>query len=215
MEQYNEYIEKFNQFKEWVDSSNLSSWKKNRKNLFDIFSSLTEKDGHEMKLHLASGERGIGDVSYFFFEDSKGEVDREIEKYLSVSPTPMGAWELFLLKSATYIMPYFWHGGYERRYFVFSEEDLRKAGSRFGSDNTHLEIRDLSAIVDAYDLRPKVVEDVTVPPGDLKADIYCCLWNDWQGLVQEHCRISVTNGNIELKRLPSFVIYSYRCMVMF
>ena len=213
METKNIYVEKFNQFKEWVDNVDLSNW--NKESLFAIFSSLAEKDGHEMRLHLASDGNGSGDISYFFFEDCGGEEDRDIEKYLTVSPTPMGAWELFLLKSASFLMPVFWHGGYNIHYFVFCEDDLRHAGMELDRGHAPMANLDLDPIIGSYDLLPHVTLSEGQEHGVFSADIYCCLWNDWVGLERVHSRLSMKDDIVTIKHDPAFVIYSYECGLRF
>lgn len=213
METRNIYVEKFNQFKEWVDNVDLSNW--NKESLFAIFSSLTETEGHDMRLHLASDGNGSGDISYFYFEDREGEMDRDIEKYLTVSPTPMGIWELFLLRSASFLMPVFWHGGYNVHYFVFCEDDLRHAGMELDRGHTPMANFDLDPIIGSYDLLPHVTFSEGHEHGTFTAEIYCCLWNDWCGLIQEHYRLSAAKDEIEIRQLPSFVIYGYDCSLRF
>lgn len=213
MEMNNIYVEKFNQFKEWVDNMDVSDW--NKESLFAIFSSLAEKEGHEMRLHLASDENGSGDISYFYFDDNDGGGDREMEMHLAVSPTPTGVWELFLLMSASYLMPYCWHGGYNVHYFVFCEDDLRHAGMELGRGHTPMANLDLDSVIGSYDLLPQVTISEGQEQGTYTADIYCCLWNDWEGLKRVHCRLSLKDGIVTVEYGPSFVIYSYDCGLRF
>ena len=59
-------------------------------------------------------------------------------------------------------------------------------------------------------------EDLGAKGYDDIADIYCCYWNDWKGLVREHIQIVFSKGHIisyEVK--DSLVLYEYDCKIMF
>lgn len=204
----NIFVDKFNQFKHWMEGSNLSEW--DSESLFAVMTSVKERDGYEMRLHLASEANGSGDNSYFYFEDRNGEEDREIEKYLTVEPTQMGAWELYLLKMSYTQMPCFWHGGYNMCDYIFRAEDLIEAG---GMGETPIKDRDLLEICEQYDLTPDVV--MSSESGTSFADVFCCLWNDWRGLYREHCRVVFKDRSTSIETEQPFVIYRYDCRIFF
>ncbi|WP_449024009.1 hypothetical protein [Prevotella pallens] len=51
-----------------------------------------------------------------------------------------------------------------------------------------------------------------VKKGDLLiANIYCCYWNDWKGLIREHVEIKIKNGKVtSFQKIDDFVIFAFR-----
>ena len=44
------------------------------------------------------------------------------------------------------------------------------------------------------------------------AQIHCCYWNDWKGLVREHVEIQMQNGKvISYEEKDSYVLYKFHC----
>ena len=161
---------------------------KDKGELFNRAKALSLKSGYRLGLHLAdNGTHEIGDESYFYIFDDHGiehkifqsridpeDVDTSL---INVMPTAMGAWQLYLLITSPTIMPVFWHGGYIVRKFIFSVDDLKSIEP--------IEHLDFSTLNHDGLLLP----DVIMSEDGKEADVYCCYWNDWKGLVREHMRI--------------------------
>lgn len=48
------------------------------------------------------------------------------------------------------------------------------------------------------------------------ADVYCCYWNDWEGLVREHVKIKFNPDGTASAGFPDhFTFYKYDCGVLF
>lgn len=69
-------------------------------------------------------------TTYFDMESNsvkfEGERDFLIWKYVVVSKSTRAIWELYLLMNANTILPYWWHGGYRQRIFIFDDSDLQR-----------------------------------------------------------------------------------------
>lgn len=198
---------------------------KNKGSVFKILSNIELDDEWKLGLKLAdSHTKDIGDESCFFLYNDKGEKERELLKHLYVEPNDIGAWELYLLMTAPTVMPTFWHGGYIERKFIFSTTDIYTIEALNSYELSNIEHnpillpsvtinRDWSddttrENVLAYDADPTVDK--------WKADIYCCYWNEWKGLVREHIRITLRGAKVEnYENMGEFIIYPYHCGIYF
>ena len=59
---------------------------------------------------------------------------------------------------------------------------------------------------------PTQTNGEVVKKGDLlTANIYCCYWNDWKGLIREHVEIKIKNGKVtSFQKIDDFVIFAFR-----
>lgn len=125
--------------------------------------------------------------------------------------TCMGAWQLFLLANAEHVLPSIWHGGYKYYDYVFCEKDLY--GIR------ELEDRDISKLVENYPIGPRISMLRNKVGGETKifADIYCCHWNDWEGLALDHYRVVMgEDGCFErIFTMSQTILHRYNCGIMF
>ena len=127
-------------------------------------------------------------------------------KYIHLDETPMGAWQIYLLMTSPTLLPTFWHGGYIERKFILQEKDLYE-----------IEVLSCYALSDLT-ARNMLYPDVEVKRnGDiLTASIYCCYWNEWEGLVREHVEIQVCNGKVtSYEEKGKFIIFKYHCGIYF
>lgn len=188
---------------------------KDKGELFNCAKALSLKSGYKLGLHIADENTpDIGGKSYFFLYDSNG-VEHRIYKSLmnpddvdtsliNVAPTSMGAWQLYLLITSPTIMPVFWHGGYNVRSYIFSTEDLKTIEPIQQLDLTTLNHDGL------------LLPDVVVSKDGQTADVYCCYWNDWQGLIREHVRVAFhTDGSASIGKPDQYTFYKYNCGICF
>lgn len=146
---------------------------------------------------------GKGSQSKFYVYNYHKTVegDKDILKYITVSPTEMGAWQVYLLITSPTQLPTWGHGNYIVRNLIMDKNDLYKIGV--------LKYYELSELAQKKMLYPSV--DV-VKKGDLLiANIYCCYWNDWKGLIREHVEIKIKNGKVtSFQEIDDFVIFAFR-----
>lgn len=125
--------------------------------------------------------------------------------------TCVGAWQLFLMANAFHLLPAIWHGGYQHYDYVFCENDL------YGI--SELQGRDIQRLVDNNTIEPQVSISKNKVGGETKffADIYCCYWNDWQGLVCGHYRLMMNeDGCFErIFTMDQNVLHQYNCGIIF
>ena len=173
--------------------------------VFYDLDALSLENGYHMGLRTAE-QKGMGDESNFYVYNQNDEEDRELLKYLHADETPMGAWQVYLLMTSPTLLPTFWHGGYIERKFILQEKDL-------------YDIEPLNC----YALTDLAKSDILYPSVESKrnadvlaTDIYCCYWNEWEGLVREHIEVKICNGKvISYEEKGKFVIYKYHCGIYF
>ena len=206
------YIDKGNIFASkakyyhWRIKTNLDSLKKKGDDAaFWDLDSLSLKEGYHLGLRVAE-QNGMGDESNFYVYDKNGKEDKDLLKYIHADETSMGAWQVYLLMTSPTLLPTFWHGGYIARKFIMKEEDLYEIEP--------LRYYALSELAKQESLYPSVEFENN---SDVKtAQIHCCYWNDWKGLVREHIEIQMQNGKvISYEEKDNFVIYKYHCGIYY
>lgn len=157
-----------------------------------------------LKLHVAFAKtHDIGDESYFYIGDNENR-DYKIYKHLKAEPSIEAAWQIYLLRYASTIMPVFWHGGYIVRNYIFDEASL--------NDYTPLECYDISGLSRANLLLPEVILSLD----GRTANVYCTYWNDWKGLMRDHLQITfLKNGKVKLIEIEPLCLFEYNCGICF
>ncbi len=186
--------------------------------VFDILDKIKMEEGYSLQI-IAARNSGIDDISRLVAlpeDNDKPSVemcmDSEFnpELHIIVEPSKEGVFQAQLLKFTTAWIPYFWHGGYSSRTFVFSEEILRsleKKSSNFNADDFANDER----------LNP------TVELQGENAIITCCYWSDWRGLVRtkflgqfrDNLLLTVRPEDCEEEEQSSEVLFQYSCGILF
>lgn len=196
---------------------------KDIKDKSEVFSSLTSlkmDEGWKLGLKLADNQtHNIGDESWFYCYDNQNQVEKELQKHINLVTTEMGAWEMYLLMSSSTVMPTFWHGGYIRRKFLFDISDLEQIDALHG--------KDLSILMNDGQLLPKVSIELDMSNKESEdffatseakyiANVYCCYWNEWKGLVREHIRMEISGNKIvSYENVGDYIFYKYDCGIRF
>lgn len=167
--------------------------------VFSMLNKLSLTCGN-LKLHVATSEtHDIGDESYFYIGDDENR-DYKIYKHLKAEPSIEAAWQIYLLRYASTVMPVFWHGGYIVRDYVFDEASL--------NDYVPLECYDISGLSRENLLLP----EVNLSPDGRIADVYCTYWNDWKGLVRDHVQLTfLHNGKVKVTEIEPLCLFEYNC----
>lgn len=162
-------------------------------------------EDYHLGIRIASPEIDFtGDESNFFIYDChNGKVTSEIFDHISVNPSPEAAWQVYLLMTSPTVMPVHWHGGYIVRKFIFDTSDLEEIEP--------IKDVDVSVLKENNMLLP----DVTMresKAGAVMADVYCCYWNEWKGLVREHAVVEMKDGRVVgFSVTGSICLYEYSC----
>lgn len=188
-----------------VNSIVMTESIKDKGELFFRAKSISPKPGLKLGARIASEDTNyMGDESEFYFYNDKGEKFKFSPKYLNVERTEMGAWQVYLMLTAPTVMPVFWHGGYICRDFIFDVVDLEKIKAIEQYDFTILAMDDI------------LLPDVKMSDDRTYADVYCTYWNEWEGLIREHVRITFkADGSAEASEPDKLTYYKYDCGICF
>lgn len=197
--------------------------KKEVEMLLQLFTCLRLDDNYHLALKDV-GLSGIGNNSWLYsykgnsfkdyscdkaFDTEKWPDDfikqsYEIFAHLIVKKTDTGAWQAYLLSIASTLLPAFWHGQYNNRKYLFSEEDVESIPPFFHN----FPIPDLSDFKDEELLKPSVwiKDDV--------AHVSCCYWNYWKGVVRETI-LFLFDGDriISGQRIKDRILFKYNCPI--
>ena len=173
------------------------------KRCFPFAQTIPEKPLH---LHMAECV-GPGDESYFCTLDENNEEELNVSPYLVISRDTdemfcAQIWQAYLLYHANAILPYFWHGGYSRRTFIFSEDDINSISA--------LKNRDWTIIAPLEELLPSVFI-----LSDNTCRVVCHFWNEWQGMVRETYTYTLKGTHIKDVEKKQEVLYPYECGILF
>ena len=200
--------------REFVDggiSNIISTASNDRSQEYDLHRYLRHirfPDDTTLKLQLPSEENGNGDISRFQLfnreqiDDNPICTEDNIIYMMDVDKSIYGAWDVYLFSKAKNLLPFFWHGGYNRESLLFDADDLQTIQSQRG--------RCQEVILKGDDLKPKVYFE-----GDT-AIVECCVWSEWGGLYRETYSMLYSGRQIvEFKQIRSENIYQYDCGIMF
>jgi len=139
------------------------------------------------------------------FVSGRGCHSYEIFKFVYADASEAGAWQAFLLNSLWHALPYFWHGGYDYRSYIFSKDSIAEVSCFQEEDEPKIK-----QVIARYDVTPRAFHC-----GD-KYYISCCYWNDWAGLVRELVEVTIQNNEVtEFFEVKSDVLFKYDCQICF
>lgn len=161
----------------------------------EVLDKISVREGHAFRYHMVKGFRcrDCGDNSFLYISDHAVPDDHtkftfidDTWKNINVEPSAMGMWQTYLLMTTIHVMPYWWHGGYYERLFIFSPADLKKIPD-------YMEF-DFSGI-DASKLQPEVkfTEWCNEECMGMVSNTY---WTEWGGLIRETVFIDMRDNKI-------------------
>lgn len=230
--------------KDKIQERRMKEWNQSDVNShFAIPNSLCLRDASEVlkksldELSLKKGYRlglspsFVSGMTYFFvykksnkfggsqyWQDSSLYMDKWMMDQMTVSCTPMAAWQIFLLLRSYTMMPCNWHSCYGVRQYIYCADDLSgimvDEGVSFDPKFRVLpegplnKVRPFSDPDNIDALQPAIVEIV---PNVY--EVRCCYWNDWTGLVQDRMQIEFDGkGNlVACKDLKPIMLFPYLC----
>lgn len=158
---------------------------KTREAFFKVLNHVRLKAGYSFWLYLAK-EQGMGDQSALYtypgdkcpFETEEPILPvstignfRRLFKGLEIDPSPMGAWQAYLLYLSETQLPVFWHGGYIKRTYFFDREHFQGIKPLYGDTPVNIDIKEIPE------------PSVTFEGG--KYVIYYPYWNDWTRILKK------------------------------
>ena len=87
-----------------------------------------------LKIYFAQENVGIGDNSWFYIDTGhsiKTLKKRVLIEKVGAACSEMSAWQIYLLTTASTVLPAFWHGNYGNRQYVFSKSDISNLSGFF------------------------------------------------------------------------------------
>ena len=159
-----------------------------------ILDKITIKEGNILRCHNSSRRHDYTGDNSFLYVNHHNESESDVQgwtnidswKNILVEPCEMGLWQVYLLMTSIHVMPFWWHGGYKRRTFIFNQHYLKAIGK-----------------FDKYDLSnickdsPEPDVKITRKSDDICSGlITCTYWNEWKGLVRETVFIEMKGNQI-------------------
>ncbi len=173
--------------------------------LLSCLNELTLQSGWILNVDICK-QRGIGDDSRLMV--TKGDnTDFKIWDHIEVNDSSMAAWQIYLLHSLWHALPHFWHGGYNRRSYIFTSKDIPNIEFIRPEHRNKL----MSIIYDKLEnLTPEIIK---------YNDMYyvtCCYWSDWDGLIRELVEIKIANHKVEsIFNVDKVILFKYHCGIWF
>ena len=123
--------------------------------------------------------------------------------HLLIEPSPMGAWQAYLISRLGDSLPMWWHANYGKRDYIYSKEDIGKI--------THFIDRKFDAsVLLNYDIAPKLYGE------NERYYVSCCYWTDFGGLKREFVEIQLLGNQLyQTFVFDEKTIHEYQCGIMF
>ncbi len=169
--------------------------------LFSELSDVDFDDSYSITFKLAECS-GTGDSSHLLITDKKGKSSYDIIEHMTIMPTKMGIWQLYLLKNISTVLPCYWHAGYESRHYIYKETDV--------DDIYPLKYHDLKDLINKNELLPSV-ELLDKEVSGCTAIVQCCYWNEWKGLVREKATVIVSDERCVSYKTEENTLFYYHC----
>ena len=145
----------------------------------------------------------IGDRSRLYI--SKGNIcDYSIWDYIAVEDSHMGAWQTYLLYSVWHTLPFLGHGLYDKRSYIYSENDIARI--EFITN----EVPKAAMSIQEFNIIPELVKKGS------KYYVTCCYWNNWTGLNREVVEITIENNMVkEIEVIETYNLIKYHCGILY
>lgn len=186
--------------------------------IFGVLDKIKLLEGYSLELEYSDGS-GIGGRTYINIKEPNGNLSKNFLDFVIVDDSPLGALQVYFLSKLWHYLPMYWHGYYDRRFSVFSKDDLLKIKVRsrktrgersLKPSDIYEEENDLPEEALACDVTPKVTryED--------KYYVSCCYWSEFGGLIRELVEIKIENNKVtEFLDANRKVLYRYHCGIMY
>lgn len=168
--------------------------------VLEILDKISIPDGKALKCYLASmSDDGLGSISHLYVSDidepaeaAKPVLINEIWKNIIIDPCGMALWQTYLLMTTIHVMPYWWHGGYNKRTFVLSPEDLKSIKALNDIDLSHISEGDLQPNVTFVRWNEEMSSGI----------ISNTYWSEWDGLIKERIVVGIKGNRITSYGVP-------------
>ena len=170
-------------------------------------------------LQLEYEERGIGGRTYIYVKEPNGNLSKNFLDFVIVDDSPLGALQVYFLSKLWHYLPMYWHGYYDRRFSVFSKDDLLKIKVRSRKTRGERPLKPSDIYEEGNDLPEEALACDVTPKVTRYEDKYyvsCCYWSEFGGLIRELVEIKIENNKvIEFLDANREVLYRYHCGIMY
>ena len=162
--------------------------------VLDILDKITIPEGKALRCYLVSIHcHDIGDNSFLYVSDhavpddyTKFSFIDDTWRNIIIEPSAMGTWQTYLLMTTIHVMPFYWHGGYNERLFIFSPAELKKIPSYKEFDFSN---------IDESKLQPEV-KFTQWNDRECTGIISNTYWTEWGGLIRETVFIDMKDDKV-------------------
>lgn len=170
-------------------------------------------------LQLEYEERGIGGRTYIYVKEPNGNLSKNFLDFVIVDDSPLGALQVYFLSKLWHYLPMYWHGYYDRRFSVFSKDDLLKIKVRSRKTRGERPLKPSDIYEEGNDLPEEALACDVTPKVTRYEDKYyvsCCYWSEFGGLIRELVEIKIENNKVtEFLDANREVLYRYHCGIMY
>ena len=160
-----------------------------------VFDKISAREGHAFRYYMVKGFRceDCGDNSFLYVSDhavpddhTKFSFIEDTWRNIIVEPSAMGIWQTYLLMTTIHVMPFYWHGGYNERLFIFSPAELKKIPSYKKFDFSN---------IDESKLQPEV-KFTQWTDRECMGMVSNTYWTEWGGLIRETVFIDMKDNKV-------------------
>lgn len=170
-------------------------------------------------LQLEYEERGIGGRTYIYVKEPNWNLSKNFLDFVIVDDSPLGALQVYFLSKLWHYLPMYWHGYYDRRFSVFSKDDLLKIKVRSRKTRGERPLKPSDIYEEGNDLPEEALACDVTPKVTRYEDKYyvsCCYWSEFGGLIRELVEIKIENNKVtEFLDANREVLYRYHCGIMY
>lgn len=170
-------------------------------------------------LQLEYEERGIGGRTYIYVKEPNGNLSKNFLDFVIVDDSPLGALQVYFLSKLWHYLLMYWHGYYDRRFSVFSKDDLLKIKVRSRKTRGERPLKPSDIYEEGNDLPEEALACDVTPKVTRYEDKYyvsCCYWSEFGGLIRELVEIKIENNKVtEFLDANREVLYRYHCGIMY
>ena len=170
-------------------------------------------------LQLEYEERGIGGRTYIYVKEPNGNLSKNFLDFVIVDDSPLGALQVYFLSKLWHYLPMYWHGYYDRRFSVFSKDDLLKIKVRSRKTRGERPLKPSDIYEEGNDLPEEALACDVTPKVTRYEDKYyvsCCYWSEFGGLIRELVEIKIENNKVaEFLDANREALYRYHCGIRY
>lgn len=186
--------------------------------ILGVLDKIKLSEGYSLELVNPDGS-GIGGRTFINIKEPNGNLTTKFLDFIEVEDSPLCALQVYFLCKLWHHLPKHWHGNYDRRFSVFSKDDLSKIKVRSTKVRSERPLKPSDIYEEENDLPEEALAcDVTprVSRYENKYYVSCCYWSEFGGLIRELVEIRIENNKVtEFLDANREVLYRYHCGIIY